>query len=36
MRLGLFENPDLQREFELVKLLMRIDLALPLNGHSAV
>ena len=34
-RLRLFEKLDVQNEVELVKLLIRIDPALPLNGYSA-
>ena len=34
-RLRLFEKLDIHNEVELVKLLMRIDPSLPLNGYSA-
>lgn len=34
-RLRLFEKLDIQNEVELVKLMMRIDPGLPLNGYSA-
>lgn len=34
-RLRLFEKLDIQNEVELVKLMMRIDPELPLNGYSA-
>ena len=34
-RIRLFEKLDVRNEVELVKLLMRIDPSLPLNGYSA-
>ena len=34
-RLSLFKKLDIHNEAELVKLLMRIDASLPLNGYSA-